>query len=113
LTRAGEAQYPPLLKDKKGELDMKRMIVMLLGASIASTLVAQAQTVAPFKLGTFQSQSGTFVGIVIGDSIVVDFAAASRAITPASNIRLPADMKDLISRYDSACEIASSKSFGV
>jgi 2-keto-4-pentenoate hydratase/2-oxohepta-3-ene-1,7-dioic acid hydratase in catechol pathway len=31
----------------------------------------------------------------------VDFAAASRAITPASNVGLPTDMKDLIARYDS------------
>jgi 2-keto-4-pentenoate hydratase/2-oxohepta-3-ene-1,7-dioic acid hydratase in catechol pathway len=82
-------------------MDMKRITVLLVGASIASTVLAQAQTVAPFKLGTFQSQSRTFVGIVIGDSVVVDFAAASRAITPASNIMLPADMKDLIARYDS------------
>ncbi len=80
---------------------MKRIIVLLFGASIASIVLAQTQTVVPFKLGTFQSQSRTFVGIVIGDSVVVDFAAASRAITPASNIMLPADMKDLITRYDS------------
>src|ERR1051326_7613718 len=80
---------------------MKRIILLLLGATIASTALAQAQTVVPFKLGTFQSQSRTFVGIVIEDSIVVDFAAASRAITPASKVALPADMKDLITRYDS------------
>jgi len=80
---------------------MKRIIVLLFGAGIVSAMLAQAQTVTPFKLGTFQSQSRTFVGIVIGESVVVDFAAASRAITPASNIMLPADMKDLITRYDS------------
>src|SRR6266481_3733589 len=82
-------------------MDMKRIIVLLFGASIVSTVLAQAQTVAPFKLGTFQLQSRAFVGIVIGDSVVVDLAAASRAITPASKVMLPADMKDLITRYDS------------
>jgi len=80
---------------------MKRIIVLLFSASIVSTVLAQTQTVAPFKLGTFQLRSRTFVGIVIGDSVVVDLAAASRAITPASNVMLPADMKDLITRYDS------------
>src|SRR5216684_8267514 len=79
---------------------MKRVIALLLGCGI-STLLVQAQAVTPFKLGTFQIQARTFVGIVLRDSAVVDFAAASRAITPASNIMLPADMKDLIARYDS------------
>jgi 2-keto-4-pentenoate hydratase/2-oxohepta-3-ene-1,7-dioic acid hydratase in catechol pathway len=81
---------------------MKRVTVMLLlGYGIVSVLLVQAQTVTPFKLGTFQIQARTFVGIVLRDSVVVDFAAASRAITPASNVVLPADMKDLIARYDS------------
>jgi 2-keto-4-pentenoate hydratase/2-oxohepta-3-ene-1,7-dioic acid hydratase in catechol pathway len=81
---------------------MKRVTVMLLlGYGIVSVLLVQAQTVTPFKLGTFQIQARTFVGIVLRDSVVVDFAAASRAITPASNVVLPTDMKDLIARYDS------------
>ena len=80
---------------------MKRMAALLLGSVIVSTLLVQAQAVTPFKLGTFQIQARTFVGIVLRDSVVVDFAAASRAITPASNVALPADMKDLIARYDS------------
>ena len=80
---------------------MKRMAAMLLGCVIVSTLLVQAQGVTPFKLGTFQIQTRTFVGVVLRDSVVVDFAAASRAITPASNVALPADMKDLIARYDS------------
>jgi 2-keto-4-pentenoate hydratase/2-oxohepta-3-ene-1,7-dioic acid hydratase in catechol pathway len=79
---------------------MKRVIALLLAVSI-STVLGQAQEVSPFKLGTFQIQARTFVGIVLRDSVVVDFAAASRAITPASNVVLPTDMKDLIARYDS------------
>ena len=78
---------------------MKR-IALVLGLSIVSTLFGQAQTAPSFKLGTFQAQARTFVGIVLRDSLVVDFAAASRAITPASNVALPADMKDLIARYN-------------
>ncbi len=80
---------------------MKRVIALLLGFGIGSTVLVQAQTVTPFKLGTFQIQGRTFLGIVLRDSVVVDFAAASRAITPASKVALPADMKDLIARYDS------------
>jgi 2-keto-4-pentenoate hydratase/2-oxohepta-3-ene-1,7-dioic acid hydratase in catechol pathway len=79
---------------------MKRVIALILGCGI-STLVVHAQAVTPFKLGTFQIQNRTFVGIVLRDSVVVDFAAASRAITPASNVVLPTEMKDLIARYES------------
>ena len=80
---------------------MKQVIALLLGAGIVSTVIVQAQSVTPFKLGTFQGPARTFVGIVLRDSVVVDFAAASRAIAPASNVLLPTDMKDLIARYDS------------
>jgi 2-keto-4-pentenoate hydratase/2-oxohepta-3-ene-1,7-dioic acid hydratase in catechol pathway len=79
---------------------MKRIVGLLLGLAIVSTLLGQGQSVPPFKLGTFQAQARTFVGIVLRDSVVVDFAAASRAITPATNVTLPVDMKDLIARYN-------------
>src|SRR5215813_15284898 len=82
-------------------IEMKRVIALLLGLGIAFPVLVQAQTVTPFKLGTFQTQGRTFVGIVLRDSVVVDFASASRAVTPASNVALPADMKDLIARYES------------
>ena len=79
---------------------MKRVIALLL-VLCASAVAVQAQDAGPYKLGTFQTQGRTFVGIVLRDSVVVDFAAASRAITPASNVMLPTDMKDLIARYES------------
>ena len=79
---------------------MKRVIALLL-VLCASAVPVQAQDAGPYKLGTFQTQGRTFVGIVLRDSVVVDFAAASRAITPASNVMLPTDMKDLIARYES------------
>src|SRR5437667_792031 len=89
------------LANTKRRIDMKRVIALLLGAGLGLAVLVQGQTVSPFKLGTFQIQNRTFVGIVLRDSVVVDFAAASRAITPASKVALPADMKDLIARYDS------------
>jgi 2-keto-4-pentenoate hydratase/2-oxohepta-3-ene-1,7-dioic acid hydratase in catechol pathway len=93
------AHILPVANHKQGEEIMKRVIGLLLGLGIVSALLGQGQSVA-FKLGTFQAQARTFVGIVLRDSVVVDFAAASRAITPASNVALPTDMKDLIARYN-------------
>jgi len=79
---------------------MKRVSVMLLGYGIVSVLLVQAQAVTLSNWA--RSKSGPHVrGIVLRDLVVVDFAAASRAITPASNVALPTDMKDLIARYDS------------
>jgi 2-keto-4-pentenoate hydratase/2-oxohepta-3-ene-1,7-dioic acid hydratase in catechol pathway len=79
---------------------MKRVIALLVVLSTA-TLFVQAQQVSPFKLGTFQNQGRTFVGVVLRDSVVVDLAAASRAVTPPTTIVIPTDMKDLIARYES------------
>ena len=79
---------------------MNRVIALLL-VLFTSSVFVRAQQVTPFKLGTFEFQRRTFVGIVLQNSVVVDFAAASRAITPASKVALPTDMKDLIARYDS------------
>lgn len=56
----------------------------------------------PFKLGTFERQGKPFLGIVLRETAVIDFAAAHAAIrNPASTIAAPADMKDLIARYGS------------
>jgi 2-keto-4-pentenoate hydratase/2-oxohepta-3-ene-1,7-dioic acid hydratase in catechol pathway len=80
---------------------MNRALVQLLAAGIVSTALVTAQGITPFKLGTFERQGKTFVGIVLRDSVVVDFAAANAAIgTPASRIAAPLDMKELIARYD-------------
>lgn len=80
---------------------------LILGFAAAATLAgglatAQQGTTPAFKLGTFERQARPFVGIVLRDSVVIDFAAAHAAIrTPASTITAPSDMKDLIARYDS------------
>jgi len=76
---------------------------MVVAVALALTgAVAHAQQAAtPFKLGTFERQGKPFIGIVVRDSAVIDFAAAHAAVrTPASTVAAPADMKDLIARYD-------------
>jgi 2-keto-4-pentenoate hydratase/2-oxohepta-3-ene-1,7-dioic acid hydratase in catechol pathway len=66
-----------------------------------AAVLTHAQAPAPFKLGTFERNGRPFVGIVLDESVVIDFAAAHAAIrTPASTVAMPADMKDLIVRYD-------------
>jgi 2-keto-4-pentenoate hydratase/2-oxohepta-3-ene-1,7-dioic acid hydratase in catechol pathway len=76
-----------------------------LAAGIAAALFCAAAAAqpapTPFKLGTFERQGRSFVGIVVRDSLVIDLAAAHAAVTtPASTLAAPADMKDLIARYD-------------
>src|SRR5688500_6567766 len=76
---------------------MKRLIfAVAIAAATAGTLVAQAP--APFKLGTFQRDNRTFVGIVRNSS-VIDLAAADAAISRRT-VATPTDMRDVIARYD-------------
>ena len=74
-------------------------------ASVVAGIVAAAEPGAvPFKLGTFKAADREFLGLVIKDSTVVDIAAANtaweRRNASAPKLRIPADMKDLIARYD-------------
>ena len=67
----------------------------------ACTLPGLAQGQPPaFKLGTFERSGQTFVGIVLDERLVIDFAAANAAVPAVSPITAPADMKALIARYD-------------
>ena len=64
---------------------------------------ASAQAPEPFKLGTLQRGNETFLGLVLRDSVVVDVGRASVALERAPGaikVRIPRDMKDLISRYE-------------
>jgi 2-keto-4-pentenoate hydratase/2-oxohepta-3-ene-1,7-dioic acid hydratase in catechol pathway len=80
---------------------MARVMVALFVAVLLAGPAAWGQGVTPFKLGTFERAGRTFVGIVLRETVVIDFAAAHKAIqTPASTVAPPADMKDLIARYD-------------
>jgi len=80
---------------------MKYLVAGLAVACLMAAALTHAQTPAAFKLGTFERNGRPFVGIVLDESMVIDFAAAHAAIrTPASTVVIPADMKDLIVRYD-------------
>ena len=85
----------------------KRFAVSLLAlsAAVAAAIAAGAEAKAtPFKLGTFQSQGRTYVGLVLRDSLVIDVAAANtqyeRTHASAAKLRFPADLKEIIARYD-------------
>jgi 2-keto-4-pentenoate hydratase/2-oxohepta-3-ene-1,7-dioic acid hydratase in catechol pathway len=81
---------------------MRHVVPGLVVACVLAGVLTHAQAPAPFKLGTFERNGRPFVGIVLRESLVIDFAAAHAAIrTPASTVAAPTDMKDLIVRYDS------------
>ncbi len=80
---------------------MTRLVMVLAATLLSIASDGFGQGTQPFKLGTFEQGGRTFVGIVLKESIVIDFAQASSALkTPASTISPPVDMKDLIARYD-------------
>lgn len=65
---------------------------------------AAAQAAKPFKLGTFSKAGKEFVGIVLDDAKVVEIGPALAALEKkdaSKKAKAPADMKDLITRYDS------------
>ena len=70
-------------------------------ASIAAQTGGSAQ---PFKLGTFERSGQPLLGLVLRDTDVVDIARANAALEQRDGslpkVRMPADMKDLIGRYD-------------
>jgi len=66
---------------------------------LAAGVILSAQAPAPFKLGTFQLQGRTFIGVVVRDTQVIDFAAADSVIG-RGRVAAPADMKQLIEQYD-------------
>lgn len=73
------------------------------GTSVAP-LAAGSGPAVPYKLGTFERGGRAFVGLVLRDAQVVDIAEASAAFeagnSTAQKLTPPADMKDLIARYD-------------
>lgn len=68
-----------------------------------TTIASAAGGVEPFKVGTFEIDGGAQVGIVLRDSLVIELNAANLALekNPAyPKIPLPADMLELIGRYE-------------
>jgi 2-keto-4-pentenoate hydratase/2-oxohepta-3-ene-1,7-dioic acid hydratase in catechol pathway len=78
----------------------------LCAASICVTAAAAAadEGGTPFKLGTFAVHGRELVGLVLQDKRVLDIAAANKAFErrhpKAAKIAAPADMKELIARYE-------------
>jgi 2-keto-4-pentenoate hydratase/2-oxohepta-3-ene-1,7-dioic acid hydratase in catechol pathway len=73
------------------------------------TATAEEPKEAPsFKLGTFEHQGRTFVGLLRTDQAVVDIGAALAAFEKSHPARAklapPSDMRDLIARYDELAE---------
>ena len=64
---------------------------------MAGVLVQAQSAPTPFKLGTFEYQGRRFVGVVVRESIVIDFAAARGDGSSARDA--PIEMRDVISRY--------------
>ena len=57
----------------------------------------------PFKVGTFEINGAPQVGVVLRDNLIIDLGAANAALERNSSypaVPLPADMTELISRYD-------------
>jgi len=92
-------------------MGVKRTFVALLVAGAVAVIAsaglgAQAGAAAvTFKLGTFDQGGRTFVGLVLRDAQIVDIARANTAYEAANasaqKLTAPADMKQLIARYDS------------
>ena len=88
------------MNDKRFVAPLVALIVAMTGA--AATAAESKAT--PFKLGTFQAQGRDFVGLVLRDTVVVDVSAANaqyeRTHASAPKLRFPADLKQVIARYD-------------
>jgi 2-keto-4-pentenoate hydratase/2-oxohepta-3-ene-1,7-dioic acid hydratase in catechol pathway len=84
------------------------VLTLLLAAAAASCddgANAQSGGATPaFKLGTFERGGQPFVGLVLNDTQIVDVAQANSAYegrnSSAPKLTAPADMKQLIARYD-------------
>jgi len=79
---------------------VKRLILATLAAACLAGVFTAAQAPTPYRVGTFETQGRTFVGLVLGDARVVDLAAADKAVTARTRVAMPVDMKELIARYD-------------
>jgi 2-keto-4-pentenoate hydratase/2-oxohepta-3-ene-1,7-dioic acid hydratase in catechol pathway len=88
----------------------RTLVALVLAGAVAviasAGLRAQAGAAAvPFKLGTFEQGGRTFVGLVLRDAQIADIARANTAYEAANasaqKLTAPADMKQLIARYDS------------
>jgi len=79
-------------------------VLALPGVALFTPTTGVAQDVAePFKVGTFEIAGEPQVGIVLRDNFIVELNAANRALerdTGYPAVPMPADMIELIERYD-------------
>jgi len=83
---------------------MRKSSVLTLVLLLAMPALGWPQTIAePFKVGTFEINGAATVGIVLRDQLIVELDAANLALERNSaypEIPLPANMLELINRYD-------------
>jgi 2,4-diketo-3-deoxy-L-fuconate hydrolase len=69
-----------------------------------ATLAAVPGPDVPYKVGTFEREGRAFMGLVLRDTQVADIAQANAAFESgngsAAKLAVPADLKELIARYD-------------
>ena len=69
---------------------------------LPATALSQ-QAIEPFKVGTFEIDGAPEVGIVLGDSLIIDLDPANAALEKIAAypaVPMPANMIELIERYD-------------
>ena len=80
------------------------LVLALALSSAAQPAAAQTGSSEPYKLGTFRQSGRTFLGVVLGDTRIIDLAKANAAYegsnASAKKLAIPADMNELISRYE-------------
>jgi 2-keto-4-pentenoate hydratase/2-oxohepta-3-ene-1,7-dioic acid hydratase in catechol pathway len=87
------------------ETDMRRIVTAtILAVGLAAMLHAQAPPPAGamYKLGTFERDGRTFIGVVVNETLVADLEQANAAMekSPGSaRVAMPRDMKELIANY--------------
>ena len=83
---------------------MRRVVLgLLLSCGCLGLVHAQSEIAEPFKLGTFEIRGAPTVGIVLRDRLIVELDAANAALelNPRyPKLPMPADMLDLIGRYE-------------
>jgi len=86
---------------------MQRSVLLIAVAILSLPTLVSAQlatsSAQPFKLGTFEIDGEACIGIVLGDELIVELNAANAVLerSPAyPTIPMPADMRELIGRYE-------------
>jgi 2-keto-4-pentenoate hydratase/2-oxohepta-3-ene-1,7-dioic acid hydratase in catechol pathway len=76
-------------------------VATLVVAVLGCTAPAPEPSDRPFKLGTFELEGAQFVGVVLDDTLVIDYGAADQAVgSSLDRVAPPSDMKTLIAGYE-------------